>query len=106
MAATPDRWRRIEALFHPALERDPAVREAVLDGACGSDDGLRREVQLMLAEASSSHQLLEKRVSGLLAKLAVTQGDATGLNTVVLKTGALLEFGLALMEAAPTIRPR
>ena len=44
MAPTPDRWHRIEALYHSALERDPAVRAAFLDGACGQDDDLRREV--------------------------------------------------------------
>jgi hypothetical protein len=31
MAPTPDRWHRIEALYHAALERDPAGRAAFLD---------------------------------------------------------------------------
>jgi len=45
----PDRWQRIEALFHSALERDPAVRAAFLDGACGEDASLRREIESLLA---------------------------------------------------------
>ena len=37
-------------------------------------DGFRRQVQLTLVEASASHQLLEERVSGPPAKLAVARG--------------------------------
>jgi len=33
----PDRWRRIEALVHEALDRAPDAREAFLDQACADD---------------------------------------------------------------------
>ena len=39
------RWRRIEDIYHAALERDESERPAFLKAACGDDDMLRREVE-------------------------------------------------------------
>ena len=39
-AHTPERWRKIEMLFHHVLETDPALRGPFLAGACGHDVGL------------------------------------------------------------------
>ena len=50
---TPDRWQQIEQLFHAALEREPAQRAAFLRDACAADDGLRREVESLLAQEQS-----------------------------------------------------
>jgi len=44
-----ERWRRIEELFHAALEREPDARSAFLDVACGGDTDLRRQVEGLLA---------------------------------------------------------
>ena len=46
------RWRRIEDIYHAALERDEAERPAFLKAACGDDDMLRREVESLLAEGT------------------------------------------------------
>ena len=43
-----ERWRRINELFHAALERDPGSREAFIDEACSGDPGLRAEVLSLL----------------------------------------------------------
>ena len=80
MAATRDRWQQIEELYHSTLERDPPVRAAFLDGACGNDDELRREVESLLAEAPTGQGLLDQRAAALLAESA----------TVALKPGTLL----------------
>jgi non-specific serine/threonine protein kinase len=70
MPPTPDRWKRIEELRHAALERDPAVRGAFLDGACGADAELRREVESRLAEDEGmigrtiSHYRVVERLGG------------------------------------------
>ncbi|HXR35826.1 MAG TPA: serine/threonine-protein kinase, partial [Candidatus Binataceae bacterium] len=76
----PERWRRIEALYHSALERDPPARAAFLDGACGNDNELRREVESLLAEAPTGQGLLDQPAAALLAESA----------TVALKAGTLL----------------
>ncbi len=46
---TPERWRQITEIFHAALVRDEADRAAFVVSSCGDDDGLRREVESMLA---------------------------------------------------------
>ena len=47
---TPERWREIERLYYAALERDDvAERAAFLIEACGGDEGLRHEVESLLA---------------------------------------------------------
>ena len=45
----PQRWQQIDAIFSSALERPPAERGAFLDEACRGDEGLRREVESLLA---------------------------------------------------------
>ncbi len=46
---SPERWRRVEAVFTAALEREPAAREAFLTMACDGDEPLRAEVEALLA---------------------------------------------------------
>ena len=43
-----ERWRRINELFHAALEHAPHSRDAFLDTACAGDAALREEVQALL----------------------------------------------------------
>lgn len=45
----PDRWQRIEQLFHSALECGPAQRQRLLDDRCAGDRDLRQEVVSLLA---------------------------------------------------------
>jgi tRNA A-37 threonylcarbamoyl transferase component Bud32 len=47
---TPERWAKIEAVFHQALECDPSDRAAFLDRECAADPDLRREVESLLKE--------------------------------------------------------
>src|SRR5262245_9862043 len=49
-----DRWQRLSAIYHDALARDPADREAFLREACGADDPLRAEVAALLAHDASA----------------------------------------------------
>lgn len=54
---TPERWRRITAVFHAVRERDPAHRDADLAEACGGDASLRREVEVMLGGSDDADRL-------------------------------------------------
>jgi hypothetical protein len=47
-------WQQIEEIFHEALHRDPAHREAYLREACRGDSDLRREVLSLLANHEKS----------------------------------------------------
>ena len=44
-----ERWRRQGEIFHRALEKEPGERSAFVEGACGDDQELRREVEALLA---------------------------------------------------------
>jgi Tol biopolymer transport system component/serine/threonine protein kinase len=44
-----DRWRRVEEIFHAALQCSADERPAFLTHACAGDDNLRREVESLLA---------------------------------------------------------
>ena len=44
-----ERLQKIEALYNDALAIAPVERPAFLDQACGGDDGLRKELESLLA---------------------------------------------------------
>jgi dienelactone hydrolase len=46
---TPERWKRLEEIFHAARGQDPAGRAAYLAGACQDDEELRLRVESLLA---------------------------------------------------------
>jgi len=55
----PERWNRIEALLHEALERPQAERGAYLRQASGGDEELEREVQSLVAADERAGSFLE-----------------------------------------------
>ncbi len=55
----PELWRRIEDLFHQALELDEARRAEFLARSCGDDHVLRREVESLLAHEKPAEQFIE-----------------------------------------------
>ena len=60
---TPERWKRVEELYHTARARPAGERAAFLAGACPDDEALRHEVQSLLNERVSA--------DGSLAELAL-----------------------------------
>src|SRR5687767_2297597 len=57
---TPDRWRRIEDLYHAASARPTEDRAAFLAEACAGDDAMRRNVQSLLDESDADDPYLEE----------------------------------------------
>ena len=53
------RWRVVDDLLGAALEREPHERTVFLQGACGDDEALRREVESLLAHHSRAGEFLE-----------------------------------------------
>ncbi len=56
---SPEQRQQIDALFHAALEREPAGRSAFLAQAC-DDDQLRRQVEALLAQNTSRENLPDR----------------------------------------------
>ena len=55
---TPERWRRIEELFHQARARPPGDRAAFLRVACADDEAMRRNVESLLDDSASDDGFL------------------------------------------------
>jgi len=54
-----ERWARVQALFHRALEIEPAGRAAFLARECAGDHALRRDVESLLAADERSDDFIE-----------------------------------------------
>jgi serine/threonine protein kinase len=88
----PDRRRsQISELYHAALDRPPADRDAFLLEACGQDAALRQEVESLLAYESASSQFLESPAAAVAAG-GLARADAVGRQlgpyTIVAPLGA------------------
>jgi non-specific serine/threonine protein kinase/serine/threonine-protein kinase len=70
-----ERWQRIERLYHLALEQEKNHRAAFVEQACGGDESLQRELELLLAQESTD-DFLEKPALELAARDLVSTGNA------------------------------
>ena len=56
----PERWGKVESIFHKVLEADASQRSSVIEESCAGDEELRREVESLLAHHSDSASFIEK----------------------------------------------
>ena len=56
----PERWRKIEEIYHAAVERPDGERLAFLEEACGGDGNLRDEVESLLSHRERAKSLMEE----------------------------------------------
>ncbi|HEY6370739.1 MAG TPA: hypothetical protein VIX37_09170, partial [Candidatus Sulfotelmatobacter sp.] len=63
-----EEWRRVEEVYHEALEHRPESRAAFVAAACGSDSSLRREVESLLA-ADGANALVDQPAMDIAAEL-------------------------------------
>ena len=57
---TPERWERLKAAFHGALDRPASERHAWLDRTCGDDPTLLREAAALLQSHDTAAAFLEE----------------------------------------------
>jgi serine/threonine protein kinase len=72
----PERWQRVEHLFHIALARDADERASFLAEACAGDEALRREVESLLAQPASAQGFLSAPAMALVAELSGGAGHS------------------------------
>jgi Tol biopolymer transport system component/tRNA A-37 threonylcarbamoyl transferase component Bud32 len=93
---TPERWQRVEELYHAAYDRPSGERAAFLAEACREDQVLRRQVESLLNE-SSHDGFLAAPTLGTAAELASsirhTLPDMTGQSLGGYRLDALLGAG-------------
>ena len=89
------RWRKIEAIFHEALERDPGVRSAFLGEACSGDPELRREVESLLENAGQESAFMDRPAMELEARTLSREpaGALTGRRIANYLVGPVLGVG-------------
>jgi eukaryotic-like serine/threonine-protein kinase len=68
-----ERARRLEELYHSALERAAAERAAFLGTACGDDAALRHEVESLLAHDPEAENFIEAPALEMAAQLVAKQ---------------------------------
>jgi serine/threonine protein kinase/dienelactone hydrolase len=56
----PERWQRIESIFHKALDAGEDRRARVLVESCAGDESLRREVESLLAQHENAGEFMER----------------------------------------------
>jgi eukaryotic-like serine/threonine-protein kinase len=75
----PERWRRIEELFHSALKVEERRRVAFLEESCAGDQDLRIRVEALLAHHKEADSFLESPALELVAqKFASTENVSSG----------------------------
>ena len=72
-----ERWQQIESLYHAALERDAEERAAFLAQASAGDEGLRREVESLLAYEDQAEHFIESPALEVAAKTIARKQGAT-----------------------------
>jgi serine/threonine protein kinase len=74
-----EEWKRVEEVYHEALEHRPESRAAFVTAACGGDSSLRREVESLLA-ADGADALVDQPAMDIAAEL-LDEGAPLALGT-------------------------
>ena len=72
-----ERWRRLDELFHVAVELPEDRRRAFLDEACGGDAELRAEVERLI-ESEAGGEAFFRSYAGEIARLAAAVTSESG----------------------------
>jgi eukaryotic-like serine/threonine-protein kinase len=71
-----ERWRQVEKIYHAALEHEESGRAVFLKEACAGDEGLRREVESLLAYEKETGFIESPALDLLAQSVAANQGQS------------------------------
>jgi serine/threonine protein kinase/tetratricopeptide (TPR) repeat protein len=75
----PERWRRVEQLYHSALALEESQRKAFLEDSCADDEALGRDVASLLARQRQAEEFMEVPALEMMAReLAQEQNQPGG----------------------------
>src|SRR5882724_25770 len=73
---TPERWQKIEELFHAALQREPNEHAVFLEEACDGDLELRQQVEALLASLEEAGDFIEEApLAGAISSIVEGPAD-------------------------------
>jgi serine/threonine protein kinase len=72
-----ERWQQVERLYHAALGRGAEERAPFLAQACAGDEGLRRDVESLLAYEDQAEEFIESPALEVAAKMMAEVQGAT-----------------------------
>lgn len=85
----PDRWYKIEQLFHAALQRKPEDRANFLNQSCGGDSALYDDVNALLTSYENDDSVFEESASALAAEMFADRvGETIGPYEVLSQLGS------------------
>jgi eukaryotic-like serine/threonine-protein kinase len=59
---TPERWKKLDSMFHEALEVEEGARAAFLARACGGDEQLREDAERLIAAHERESSFLDSPI--------------------------------------------
>jgi len=68
-----ERWKRIEEIFHEALDQDATARATFLHEACNGDESLRLEVEALIASHEKESSLFKNSAADLATEFLAKQ---------------------------------
>jgi len=74
---TPDRWRRLEEIYHSARSRDSGSRATYIAEACAGDEDLRLQVESLLLHGEALSKLESSTVTGAVPSF-LSEGSMVG----------------------------
>src|ERR1043166_8206694 len=99
---TPDRWKRIEQLYHSALLRPESERRTYLAQACPGDQGLLREVEELLRPHQSENSFLETPALAATATEVLLESASSTHPSRMMMPGSA-DSGLSLSNIPPQL---
>jgi Tol biopolymer transport system component len=76
---TPERWKRVEELYHAARTRPSGERLAFLGDLCPDDESLRRDVESLLNEPSPTDEFLSEPALARGARMVLDEASAIAM---------------------------
>jgi hypothetical protein len=98
-----ERRRRVEEICDAALHHEERTRATFVDGVCGGDEALRREVEALLAQAAHVERFLSTPIGELAANVLYDDpASAAGRLQAVVADGSVIDWDLAESAATST----
>ena len=80
---SPQRWRKLEALYDAAVELTPEERARFLDQECGDDDDMRRQLTAMLRDNGGFTGVVQSAAAAVVDDAGKWIGERLGPYRIV-----------------------